>query len=102
MEGVADVALRLRDEARILGLIRQPDAVFIGGAVADELVFEACHAALRTGGRLVANAVTLAAEAALADRYARFGGTLDRIAVSHARPAGRFDVMAPAMTTNGE
>ncbi|HXK53530.1 MAG TPA: precorrin-6y C5,15-methyltransferase (decarboxylating) subunit CbiE, partial [Hyphomicrobiales bacterium] len=56
-----------------------PDAVFIGGAVADEEIFAACWRALHAGGRLVANAVTLEGEAALLARHARHGGELVRI-----------------------
>jgi precorrin-6Y C5,15-methyltransferase (decarboxylating) len=48
-----------------------PDAVFIGGPVADAAAFELCFAALRSGGRLVANAVSLPAQAALLERHAR-------------------------------
>ena len=43
-----------------------PDAVFIGGGITNPGVLDACWAALRPGGRLVANAVTLEAEAVLA------------------------------------
>ena len=38
------------------------DAVFIGGGITTPGVLDACWAALRPGGRLVANAVTLEAE----------------------------------------
>jgi precorrin-6Y C5,15-methyltransferase (decarboxylating) len=46
--------------------------------------------ALRDGGRLVANAVTVEGEAALAAFRAEHGGTLRRIAVQRAEPVGRF------------
>src|SRR5262249_46462266 len=59
-----------------------PDAVFIGGAVADAAVFEVCWSALRPGGRLVANAVTLEAEAHLIGLQAKDGGDLVRIDIS--------------------
>ena len=65
-----------------------PDAAFIGGGAADAAVWDACRAALRPGGRLVANAVTAAGEARLLERQARHGGALARIAVSRAEPAG--------------
>src|SRR5690606_11046639 len=42
-----------------------PDAVFLGGGVADAALFEAAWAALRPGGRFVANAVTIEGETAL-------------------------------------
>jgi precorrin-6Y C5,15-methyltransferase (decarboxylating) len=59
-----------------------PDAIFLGGAVADDALFHACWTALRAGGRLVANAVTLEAEQALYARQARLGGDLCRIDVA--------------------
>jgi precorrin-6Y C5,15-methyltransferase (decarboxylating) len=49
-----------------------------------------CWDALRPGGRLVADAVTLQTEAALVDRCDRFGGDLTRLEVSHAVPLGGF------------
>ena len=42
-----------------------PDAIFIGGGGGDPGVLEAAIAALRSGGRLVVNAVTLETEALL-------------------------------------
>ena len=74
-----------------------PEAVFIGGGVTNPGVLDACWTALRPGGRLVANAVTLEAEAVLADGYARLGGELTRLAVSRAAPVGGFTGWRPAM-----
>jgi precorrin-6Y C5,15-methyltransferase (decarboxylating) len=74
-----------------------PDAVFIGGGVTNTGVLDACWTALRSGGRLVANAVTLEAEAVLADGYARLGGELTRLAVSRAAPVGGLTGWRPAM-----
>ncbi len=45
-----------------LGGLAAPDAVFIGGGVADAALVEACWRALRLGGRLVANVVTVEGE----------------------------------------
>lgn len=67
-----------------------PDVVFIGGGVTREGVVEAALAALRPGGRLVANAVTLESEATLAAWYAKLGGDMVRIAVNRASPVGGF------------
>jgi precorrin-6Y C5,15-methyltransferase (decarboxylating) len=72
--------------AALVGL-PTPDAVFIGGGVTGELV-EACRAALRPGGRLVANAVTVEGEAVLHAFRARHGGDLSRLAISRAEPLG--------------
>src|ERR1700722_19101128 len=71
-----------------LGALAPPDAVFIGGGAGDAGVLDAATAALRPGGRLVVNAVTLATEALLLPRHAVLGGELTRIAVSRASPVG--------------
>ena len=63
----------------LAGLPR-PDAVFIGGGVTVEGVVAACWDALDAGGRLVANAVTIEGEIALADWQRQLGGSLTRIA----------------------
>ncbi|MGN6636895.1 MAG: bifunctional cobalt-precorrin-7 (C(5))-methyltransferase/cobalt-precorrin-6B (C(15))-methyltransferase, partial [Oryzihumus sp.] len=67
-----------------------PDAVFVGGGLTAPGLLEACWAALRPGGRLVANTVTLESEALLAQWHGIHGGELTRVAVSHAVPVGGF------------
>jgi precorrin-6B C5,15-methyltransferase / cobalt-precorrin-6B C5,C15-methyltransferase len=77
--------------------LERPDATFIGGGLTVEGVVEAAWDALKPGGRLVANAVTLEGEAVLvAERSAR-GGELVRIEVSHAEPIGGFTAWRPAL-----
>jgi precorrin-6Y C5,15-methyltransferase (decarboxylating) len=73
-----------------------PDAIFIGGGLSDE-VFDACWAALRPLGRLVANAVTLESEAALIALRARHGGELVKISVNRAEPLGDLTGWRPLM-----
>jgi precorrin-6Y C5,15-methyltransferase (decarboxylating) len=51
-------------------------------------VLDAAARALRPGGRLVVNAVTLETEALLLARHATFGGELIRIAISRAAALG--------------
>jgi precorrin-6Y C5,15-methyltransferase (decarboxylating) len=65
-----------------------PDAIFIGGGASGPGVLDAAIAILRTGGRLVINAVTLETEALLIARQAALGGELIRIAISRAGPVG--------------
>jgi len=65
-----------------------PHAVFVGGGGRDTAVLDACQAALRSRGRLVANAVTLETEAVLLARHAQDGGELVRIALAAAAPLG--------------
>lgn len=74
-----------------------PDAVFVGGGLTAPGLLQACWAALRPGGRLVANTVTLESEALLAQWYARHGGELVRLAVAHAAPVGGFTGWRQAM-----
>jgi precorrin-6Y C5,15-methyltransferase (decarboxylating) len=74
-----------------------PDAVFVGGGITTGGVLDACRAALRPGGRLVATAVTLQAEAVLLDGHARWGGELTRLSVARAAPVGGFTGWRPAM-----
>src|SRR5262249_57101975 len=77
IEGVAPAAF--------VGLA-QPDALFIGGGAAGAL--DAAVAALRPGGRLVVNAVTVETEALLVARRATLGGELTRVAIARVEPMG--------------
>jgi len=74
-----------------------PDAVFIGGGMTDAGVFEAAWSTLRPGGRLVANAVTLETEQALAEGFRRHGGTMRRIALARLEAVGGLNGWRPAM-----
>jgi len=71
-----------------LGGLATPDAIFIGGGAGDAGVLDAAARALRSGGRLVVNAVTLETEVLLLARHATLGGELIRIAVSRAASVG--------------
>jgi len=75
----------------------QPHAVFIGGGVGVPGVFEACWQALRPGGRLVANVVTLEGEMHLYDLQEKHGGELLRIEISRLEPVGKFRALKPKM-----
>ncbi|WP_236830946.1 precorrin-6y C5,15-methyltransferase (decarboxylating) subunit CbiE [Blastococcus sp. KM273128] len=81
----------------VLAGLPTPDAVFVGGGATVPGVLDACWDALRPGGRLVVNAVTLESEAALADRHARHGGELVRLGVATAAPVGGFTGWKAAM-----
>jgi precorrin-6B C5,15-methyltransferase / cobalt-precorrin-6B C5,C15-methyltransferase len=103
VERRADRAARIRRNAAAFGVpgmdivegaapealssLTTPDAIFIGGG-ADAGVLDAATRALRPGGRLVVNAVTLETEALLLARHAAFGGELTRLAISRADPVG--------------
>lgn len=77
--------------------LEAPDAIFIGGGVTRAGVFEACWAALKPGGRLVANAVTLQSEAALMQWRGQYGGDLTRLHIAQAQPLGEFDTWRQAL-----
>lgn len=74
-----------------------PDAIFIGGGGTGEGVLDAAMDALRPGGRLVANAVTLEMQALLVERHAALGGELLTLAVSRAAPVGTMTTWRPAL-----
>lgn len=82
---------------RALDGLPAPDAVFVGGGGSEPGVMAAAIAALKPGGRLVANAVTLEMEALLLDHQARLGGMLIRIDISRAAPLGGMQGWRPAM-----
>ncbi|HSF94004.1 MAG TPA: precorrin-6y C5,15-methyltransferase (decarboxylating) subunit CbiE [Thermohalobaculum sp.] len=76
--------------------LRRPNAVFIGGGLSRETVTR-CLMALRPGGRLVANAVTLDSEALLIALHRELGGDLTRIGIDRAAPLGELTGWRPAM-----
>ena len=88
--GVPRLDLRLGTAPDALSDLPAPDAVFIGGGAGGNGVIAAALAALKPGGRLVVNAVTLETQALLVDWQAKAGGTLTRIQVERAGPVGRY------------
>ena len=74
-----------------------PDAIFLGGDVGNDALFDACWSALRPGGRLVSNAVTLDGEAALFARHERLGGDLVRLDVAALDSVGGHSVLRPRL-----
>jgi precorrin-6Y C5,15-methyltransferase (decarboxylating) len=71
-----------------LAALEAPDAIFVGGGASDAGILDAATRALRPGGRLAVNAVTIETEALLLARHAAFGGELLRIAISRADAVG--------------
>lgn len=67
-----------------------PDAIFIGGGVTAPGLLATCWAALRSRGRLVANAVTIESELQLLQWQQQFGGELTRIAIQRTQSIGGF------------
>jgi precorrin-6B C5,15-methyltransferase / cobalt-precorrin-6B C5,C15-methyltransferase len=67
-----------------------PDAIFIGGGVTVPGLLDTCWTALRSGGRLVANAVTIESELQLLQWHQQVGGELTRIAIQRTQNIGGF------------
>lgn len=95
--GVPDLQVVRGRAPDALGGLPRPDAVFVGGGATVPGVLKTCWEALRPGGRLVVNAVTLESESVLAQWRARAGGSLTRLSVAHAQPVGGFTGWRPAM-----
>ncbi|WP_437883265.1 precorrin-6y C5,15-methyltransferase (decarboxylating) subunit CbiE [Pseudomonas sp. LRF_L74] len=95
--GVPGLQLVAGSAPEALHGLEAPDAVFIGGGVTIPGVLERCWDALKPGGRLVANAVTLQSESMLINWRERHGGELTRLVVSQAQPLGGFDTWRSAL-----
>ncbi|KUI38479.1 precorrin-6Y-methylase [Mycobacterium sp. IS-1496] len=74
-----------------------PSAVFVGGGLTAPGLLDGCFAALPSGGRLVANAVTVESEAVLVQWYSKMGGELRRYQHYRGEPVGTFTGWRPAM-----
>lgn len=77
--------------------VSPPDTIFVGGGLTRPGLLEACFERLPSGGRLVANAVTVESEALVAHWYSRFGGDLQRFAHYRGEALGEFTGWRPAM-----
>jgi precorrin-6Y C5,15-methyltransferase (decarboxylating) len=99
--GVPGIEIQQGEAPAALAGLPPPDAIFVGGGASDPGVLDAVLAALRSGGRLVVNAVTLQTEALLLARFSSLGGELIRIAIARAEPIGsapsRMNIWRPAL-----
>jgi len=75
-----------------------PDAIFIGGGAQSPGIIDAAWSALRPGGRLVINSVTIETDSTLFAAHRRLGGTLSRIGVERLTDIGGLHGFRPAMT----
>ncbi|MBV9757656.1 MAG: precorrin-6y C5,15-methyltransferase (decarboxylating) subunit CbiE [Alphaproteobacteria bacterium] len=96
--GVPDLQVVVGSAPAALAGLPEPDAVFVGGGAQEAAVLEAAWAALRGGGRMVANAVTIETEAALFAACKRLGGTLTRLSVERLGALGARRGFRPART----
>ncbi|WP_408599630.1 precorrin-6y C5,15-methyltransferase (decarboxylating) subunit CbiE [Pseudomonas sp. PLMAX] len=95
--GVPGLQLIRGSAPQALAGLERPDAIFIGGGVTREGVLDTCWAALKPGGRLIANAVTLQSEMTLMAWREQHGGELTRIHIAQAQPLGEFDTWRQAL-----
>jgi precorrin-6Y C5,15-methyltransferase (decarboxylating) len=95
--GVPHFDIRRGSAPEALSGLPTPDAIFIGCGTAGGRVIEACWSALKPGGRIVANSVTLESELALLAAYHAHGGTLTRLGVERAEPIGKRTTWRPAL-----
>ncbi|SDG33356.1 precorrin-6y C5,15-methyltransferase (decarboxylating) subunit CbiE [Pelagibacterium luteolum] len=97
MLGVPGLTIKRGRAPDALEKLASPDAIFIGGGGTDDGVVDAAIEALKPGGRLVANAVTLEMEALLALLHQQMGGSLTRIQIARAEALGTMSGWKPAM-----
>jgi precorrin-6Y C5,15-methyltransferase (decarboxylating) len=95
--GVPELELRIGAAPDALADLPRADAIFLGGGVATPGLLDRCWSKLEKNGRLVANAVTLAGEAALLGFHAARGGRLLRVSLSRAEIIGGQPAWRPAM-----
>lgn len=95
--GVPELELRVGMAPAALAGLPTPAAVFVGGGVTAPGLLDHCWSKLGDGGRLVANAVTVAGEAALLAFHAAHGGRLVRLSLTRAEPVGGRLAWRPAM-----
>ncbi|MHC1561265.1 precorrin-6y C5,15-methyltransferase (decarboxylating) subunit CbiE [Actinomycetospora sp. C-140] len=93
--GVPGLRVVVGKAPEALSALDPPDAVFVGGGASTDGMLDAVWAALRPGGRLVVNTVTVEGEAALVAFRAAHGGALRRIGIERVAPVGRFGGWRP-------
>jgi precorrin-6B C5,15-methyltransferase / cobalt-precorrin-6B C5,C15-methyltransferase len=95
--GVPALQIVEGDAPEALAGLPRADAVFVGGGASNKDLLDHVRQALRPGGRLVVNAVTLEGQVELIRRFERDGGNLVEANISRAESVGRFHGWRPAM-----
>jgi precorrin-6B C5,15-methyltransferase / cobalt-precorrin-6B C5,C15-methyltransferase len=95
--GATALDIRIGQAPEALADLPAPDAIFIGGGASEPGVFDAAWTALKSGGRLVVNAVTLETETLLGTLHARHGGAMRRLALSRLERVGGMHGWRAAM-----
>ena len=95
--GTPDIEIIEGAAPDVLADLPAPDAVFIGGGATKPGVIDAAYGALKRGGRLVINAVTLETQAELTTRLKAHGGRLVQVQLAEADKVGGFHGWRAAM-----
>lgn len=74
-----------------------PDTIFVGGGTTTARLLETCWDALKPGGRLVVNAVTLEGTANLTAFRHKTEGSLTRLSISRSHVVGSFSAFRPML-----
>jgi precorrin-6B C5,15-methyltransferase / cobalt-precorrin-6B C5,C15-methyltransferase len=96
--GVPSLGIVVGAAPQALAGLASPDAIFVGGGIAEPALLPALWAALLPGGRLIANVVSVEGERAALDWQARHGGALSRLAISRAEPLGPHLAWRPLLS----
>ena len=95
--GTPEVQVVIADAPDVFDELDDPDAVFVGGGCHDLALIEAAWARLRSGGRLVAQAVTVEGQATLTAAAAGLGGRLVRFHRETLAPLGERSTWRPSL-----
>lgn len=93
--GVPELKIIAGEAPEALANLPQPNAIFIGGGVTVDNLFETCWNALGEGGRLVVNAVTVESELKVLQWHDRYGGELIRLGIQRIGAIGSFQGWKP-------
>lgn len=95
--GVPDLAVRGAAPVSFGDADERPSAVFVGGGVTAPGMLEECWGALRPGGRMVVNAVTIESEMAVLAWNRRQPGALRKLQVYRSGGLGGFTAWRPQL-----
>jgi precorrin-6Y C5,15-methyltransferase (decarboxylating) len=95
--GVPQLQIMQGNAPAILKGAQAPDAVFVGGGAGNPEIIEYAWNALKPGGRLVVNSVTLETEAVIIAAYKKYGGGIVRIGIDRSEDIGSMTGLRPAM-----
>ncbi|WP_163505846.1 precorrin-6y C5,15-methyltransferase (decarboxylating) subunit CbiE [Fodinicola acaciae] len=95
--GVPALTIVSAEAPDALAGLEKPDAIFVGGGVTVAGMVETCWDALKPGGRLFVNAVTIESETLVTAWQGRIGGELVRVEISRAGALGGFTAWRPML-----